>query len=79
MVLAALRFGATVLPIPFRAISASFAPLDVHRREAPQARQKCRAVSFRSRARESASEGTNQKLALLAQNKFGQAQLDHRR
>ena len=26
----ALRFGATVLPIPFRAISASFAPLDVH-------------------------------------------------
>ena len=30
MVLAALRFGATVLPIPFRAISASIAPLDVH-------------------------------------------------
>jgi hypothetical protein len=29
-VLAALRFGATVLPIPLRAISASFAPLDVH-------------------------------------------------
>ena len=28
--LAALRFGATVLPIPFRAISASIAPLDVH-------------------------------------------------
>ncbi len=26
----ALRFGATVLPIPFRAISASIAPLDVH-------------------------------------------------
>ena len=30
LVLAALRFGATVLHIPMRAISASFAPLDVH-------------------------------------------------
>ena len=26
----ALRFGATVLPIPLRSISASIAPLDVH-------------------------------------------------